>query len=112
MDFYNIDQASSFNKIQQMSSLCQDEIRTFSTTVALAQIGKINPDQILQGALEDIVEFLKIVIEARGMVLLVKTTADMFTMPKSYIFNKAQETFYFIVHIPLTRQEQVIYMFK
>ena len=36
MDIYNIDQAASFTKIQQMSSLCQDEVRIFSTTVALA----------------------------------------------------------------------------
>ena len=55
MDLYNVDQASSFTKIQQMSSLCQDEIRTYSTTaVALAQIGKINPDQISQEALENV----------------------------------------------------------
>ena len=54
MDLYNVDQASSFTKIQQMSSLCQDEIRTYSTAVALAQIGKINPDQISQEALENV----------------------------------------------------------
>ena len=68
MDLYNVDQAASFTKIQQMSSLCQDEVRTFSTTVALAQLGKINPDQISQEALENVLEFLDLVTETKGMV--------------------------------------------
>ena len=102
MDLYNVDQASSFTKIKQMSSLCQDEVRTFSTMVALAQIGKINPDQISQEALENALEFLDLVTEVKGMVTPVKSTADIFTMPMSYVFNKAQETFYFLIHIPLT----------
>ena len=63
-----------------MSSLCQDEVRTFLTTVALAQIGKINPDQISQEALENVLEFLDLVTKAKGMV---KSTADIFTMPMS-----------------------------
>ena len=112
MDLYNVDQAASFTKIQQMSSLCQDEVRTFSTTVALAQLGKINPDQISQEALENVLEFLDLVTETKGMVTPVKSTADIFTMPMSYVFNKARETFYFIVHIPLTRPEQVMDMFE
>ena len=58
MDLYNVEQAASFTKIQQMSSLCQDKVRTFSTTVALAQLGKINPDQISQEAIENVLEFL------------------------------------------------------
>ena len=33
-------------------------------------------------------------------------------MPMSYVFNKAQETFYLIVHVPLTRQEEVMDMFQ
>ena len=107
MDLYNVDQASSFTKIQQMSSLCQDEDRTFSTKVALSQIGKINPDQISQEALENVLEFLDLVTKAKGMVTPVKSTADIFTMPMSYVFNKEQETFYFIVHIPLTRPKLV-----
>ena len=93
-----------------MSSLYQDEVRTFSTTVALAQLGKINPDQISQEALENVLEFLDLVTETKGMVTPVKSTADIFTMPMSYVFNKARETFYFIVHIPLTRPEQVMDM--
>ena len=96
MDVYNNDQASSFTKIQQMSSLCQDEGRTFSTTVALAQIGKINSDQISQEALENVLEFLDLVTEAKGMVTPVKSTADI----------------YFIIHIPLTGPKQVMDMFE
>ena len=87
MDLYNVDKASSITKIQQMSSLCQDEVRTFSTTVALAQIRKINPDQISQEASENVLEFLELVTEAKGMVTPVKSTADIFTMPMSYVFN-------------------------
>ena len=30
----------------------------------------------------------------------------------SYVFNTAQETFYFIVRIPMTHQEQVMDMFE
>ena len=81
MDLYNVNQASSFTKIQEMSSLCQDEVRTFSTTVALSQTGKINPDQISQEALENVLEFLDLVTEAKGRVTPVKSTADIFTMP-------------------------------
>ena len=57
---------------------------------------KINPNQISQEALENVV----------------KTTADIFSMPMSYVFNKVQQTFYFIVHIPLTGPEQVRDMFE
>ena len=46
------------------------------------------------------------------MVTPVKSTANIFTMPMSYVFNKARENFYFIVHIPLTRPEQVMDMFE
>ena len=112
MDHFNVDQAAAFTKVQQMYSLCQDEVRTFSTTVALAQIGKINPDQISQEALKNIVEFLEMVTEMKNMVTPVKTPADLFSMPMSYVFNKEQETFFFIIHIPLTRGEQVMDMYE
>ena len=52
------------------------------------------------------------VTEVKGMVTPVKTTANIFAMPMLYVFNKAKETFYFMVHIPLTRQEQVMDMFE
>ena len=61
MDLFNLDQAASFTKIQQMSSLCQDEVCTIFTTVVMAKIGKINPDQILREALKIVVEFLELV---------------------------------------------------
>ena len=48
MDLYNVNQASSFTKIQQMSLLCQDKVRTFSSAVALAQIGKSTPTKSLR----------------------------------------------------------------
>ena len=111
-DHFTVDQAASFTKVQQMSSLCQDEVRTFSTTVALAEIGKINPDQISQEALENAVEFLEMVTEMKNIVTPVKTPANLVSMPMSYVFNKEQETFFFIIHIPLTRAEQVMDMFE
>ena len=80
--------------------------------MALAQIGKINPDQISQEALKNIVEFLEMVTEMKNMVTPVKTPADLFSMPMSYVFNKEQETFFFIIHIPLTRGEQVMDMYE
>lgn len=99
-DHFTVDQAASFTKIQQMSTLCQDEVQTFSTTVALAQIGKINPDQISQEALENVVDFLDLVTKTKDMVTPVKTPTDLSSMPMSYVFNKEQETFFFIIHIP------------
>ena len=62
--------------------------------------------------MENVIEFLDLVTEAKGMLTPVKSTPDIVTMPMSYVFNKAQETFYFIVHIPLTRPEQVMDMFE
>ena len=112
MDHFTADQAASFTKIQQMWSLCQDEVRTFSTTVAMAQIGKINPDQISQEALENVVEFLQMVTKIKDLVTPVKVPANLFTMSMSYVFNKEQETFFFIIHIPLTRAEQVMDMYE
>ena len=62
--------------------------------------------------MENVLEFLDLVTEAKGMVTQAKSTANIFTMPMSYVFNKARERFYFIVHIPLTRPEQVMDMFE
>ena len=70
------------------------------------------PDQISQEPLENVVQFLDLVTETKKMVTPVKMTANIFTMPMSYVFNKALETFYFILHIPLTRPEQIMDMFK
>ena len=62
--------------------------------------------------MENVVEFLQMVAEIKGMVTPVKSTAKLFTMPMFNVFNKAQELFYFIMHIPLTRAEQVMDMFE
>ena len=46
------------------------------------------------------------------MITPVKSPADSFTMSMSYVFIKELETFYFIVHIPLTRPEQLMDMYE
>lgn len=46
------------------------------------------------------------------MILPVQLTGDIFTMPMSYMYNRAGQVFYFIIHIPLVQPEQVMNMFK
>ena len=66
MDLYNVNQTSSFTKFKQMSSLCQYEVWIFSNTVAVAQIRKINPDQISSEALENVMVLLQMVTNQRN----------------------------------------------
>ena len=45
-DHFTIDQAARLTRIQQTSSVVQEEVRILTNTVAMAQLGKLNPDQI------------------------------------------------------------------
>ena len=82
-DFFTMDQAAELTKIQQISSMTQEEVRIFSNTVALAQLGRLNPDQITTEALASIVEFVNIVTKTRQLITPVHSAGDIFAMPMS-----------------------------
>ena len=111
-DFFTMDQAAELTKIQQISSMVQEEVRIFSNTVAMAQLGRLNPDQISTEALSGILDFVRLATHERKLVSPVQVTGDIFAMPMSYVYNRADKVFYFIVHIPLVRPEQVMDMFE
>jgi hypothetical protein len=111
-ELFTVDQAAALTKVQQVSSMCEEEVRILSNTIALAQLGKINPDQISVEALKDIVDFVQLATNARGMVSPVHVASDIFAMPMSYVYNEKEKIFYFIVHIPFVRAEQVMDMFE
>ena len=111
-DFFAMDQAVELSKIQQISSMTQEEVWIFANTVSRAQLGKLNPNQITTKALASILKFVKIATRTRNLVCLVQCTCDIFAMPMSYVYNRADQVFYFIVHILLVRPEQVMDMFE
>ena len=59
-----MDQAAELTKIQQISSMVQEEVRIFSNTVAMAQLGRLNPDQIITEALSCILNFVRIATQS------------------------------------------------
>ena len=84
-----MDQAAELTKIQQISSMTQEEVQIFANTVSMAQLGKLNPDQITTEALSSILEFVKLATGTRT----VQATGDIFAMPMSYIYNRAAKVF-------------------
>ena len=54
-----MDQAAALTKIQQILSMTQEEVWIFANTVAMAQWGKLNPDQTTKEALASILEFVR-----------------------------------------------------
>ena len=92
--------------------MTQEEVWIFANTVSMAQLGKLNPDQITLEALASILEFLKLATSTRKLVCLVQSTRDIFTMSMSYVDNCTDKVFYFIVHIPLVQPEQVMDTFE
>ena len=98
-----MDKAAELTKIQQISSMVQEEVRIFSNTIAMAKLGRLNPDQISTEALSGILDLVRMATQAQKLVSPVQVTGDIFAMPMSYIYNRADKVFYFIVHIPLVR---------
>ena len=78
----------------------------------MAQLGKLNPDQITTEALASILKFVRIAAHTRKLVCWVQSAGDIFAMPMSYVYNCADKVFYFIVHILLLQPEQVMDMFE
>ena len=103
---------TKLTKIQQISSMTQEEDWIFANTVSMAQLGKLNPDQITTEALASILKFVKIATRTRNLVCPVQSTGNIFAISMSYVYNRADKVFYFIVHIRLVRPEQVMDMFK
>jgi hypothetical protein len=106
------DQASVFTKLQVFGGIIQQEVDTFADTVKMAQLGKLNPDQISLSVLDDIVAFIQTVEAERGLTSPVKLAADLFTMPLSYLYNLKETRLEFILHVPLTRPEQILDMYE
>ena len=78
-----MDQVAELTKIQQISSMTQEEVRIFANTVSMAQLGKLNPDQITTETLSSILEFVKLATRTRKLVCSVQSTGDIFAMPMS-----------------------------
>ena len=85
--------AAEFTKIQQISSMTQEEVQIFANTVAMAQLGKHNPDQITTEALASILELVRIATHTRKLVCPVQSAGNIFAMPMSYIYNRADIVF-------------------
>jgi len=105
-----MDLASTFTKLTQHSTLIQNEVRILSDTAKFAQVGKINPEQIPWETLQGISDFVYSVETERGLVSPIDKPSDIFSMPMSYLYDLEKGQFEFIVHIPLTRKEQVLSM--
>jgi hypothetical protein len=85
---------------------------TFADTVKMAQLGKLNPDQIGLSVLDDIVLFVQQTESDFGLTSPVKKAADFFTMPLSYMYSLKEQRLEFIIHVPLTRPEQILDMYE
>ena len=109
-DLYTPDPASILTKDQKHSSMVQEEVRIFSNTISLAQLGKLNPIQVMTESLQSIIHFVKAATLGLKMVLPVHTTADIFAVPLTYVFNREEQMLYFIVHISLVQPEQIMDM--
>ena len=48
--------------------MVQEEVWIFSNTVAMAQLGRLNPDQITTEALSGILDFVRIATQSRKLV--------------------------------------------
>ena len=106
------DQAAVFTKLQVFGGVISREVDTFADTVKMAQLGKLNPDQISLATLNDIVQFIQTTEEEFKLTSPVKKAADIFTMPHSYLYNLEEERLEFIIHVPMTRQEQILDMYE
>lgn len=106
------DQAAVFTKLQVFGGVISREVDTFADTVKMAQLGKLNPDQISLATLNDIVQFIQTTEEEFKLTSPVKKAADIFTMPLSYLYNLEEERLEFIIHVPMTRQEQILDMYE
>jgi hypothetical protein len=62
--------------------------------------------------LDNIVLFVQQTESDFGLTSPVKKAADIFTMPLSYLYNQKEQRLEFIIHIPLTRQEQILDMYE
>ena len=100
-DFFTMDQAAERTKIQQISSMTQEEDWILANTVAMAQLGKLNPNQITTEALTSILEFVRITTHTQKLVCPVQSASNIYAMPMSYVYNRADKVFYFIMHILL-----------
>ena len=63
-----MDQAAELTKIQQISSVTQEEFRILANTVSMAQVGGLNPNQITTKTLQVITEFVKIACDAQNLI--------------------------------------------
>ena len=79
--------------------MIQQETGIFADTVKLAQLGKLNPDQIGYEQLLKITEYIWDLEEEKDLKSPISKMADLFSMPLSYLYNLERE---FIIHIPLT----------
>jgi hypothetical protein len=99
-------------KIQTFLALIEDQIRIFGDTVKLAQLGKLNPDQVPYTQLERMATFIWEMERDHHLESPINVPSDLFTMPMSYLYNMEEERLEFIIHVPMYRPGQLLDMYE
>jgi len=107
-----LDQARVYAQLASFSNVIQQETSIFADTVKLAQLGKLNPDQIGYEQLLSITEYIWDLEQEKALKSPIGKMADLFSMPLSYLYNLEQERLEFIIHIPLTRESSILNMYE
>jgi hypothetical protein len=90
----------------------EDQVRVFGDTVKMGQLGKLNPDQFSYDLLRNVTDFIWELENTHDLVSPIRRPADLFKMPLSYLYNLKTEHLEFILHVPLTRPQQVLDMYE
>jgi hypothetical protein len=108
----SIDPHGTLLKMRTFGSLIEDQVRLFGDTVKMAQLGKLNPDQFSYELIKEVAKFIWDLEDTHDLVSPIHKPADVFKMPLSYLYNLETEHLEFIVHVPLTRPQQVLDMYE
>ena len=102
----------SLLKMRTFGSVIEDQVRVFGDTVKMGQLGKLNPDQFSYQLIKDVAKFIWELEETHKLESPIHKPADLFKMPLSYLYNLKTEHLEFIVHVPLTRPQQILDMYE
>ena len=90
-NLFTADQSSVLTKVQQVSSMVQEEVEIFFNAVALAQLGKLNPNQVTTESIQSIIDFINLGTSSLKMVSPVHFDGNLITMPMSYVFPSSDQ---------------------
>lgn len=88
------------------------QIPIFGDTVKKVQLGKLNPDQFPNRTINKIAQFIWDLEADKQLKSPINPLSDLFSMPLSYLNNMETMHLEFVLHIPLTRPEQILDMHR